>query len=515
MMAQSGSNVAAVEIVAERRKLKRELTLLPLFGLIYFTVSGGSFGIEALVGWSGPGLAMLLIIITPLIFSLPNMLMVRELNSMMPAEGGYYHWIKQAFGPFSGFMAGWMNWIMSFVDVAIYPVLAAYYLGYFFPAIRNGITLGSLELSGGFLSFLVAAVIIWTMSALQVRGARLAGLTTSWLGVLVMAPLVVMTILGIIVWIQSGTTASLPFLPEGETLGGALSVGLFVVMWNYMGWELPAAAGDEIVNPRKTYPRAMCWSDRASPPTLPAWPDCTEAGRKGVIRRGIMNGDGEGIGLVPEEYGWRPSSIILGRRSDRAVGWEFPEVGHAIAAKLTGPDSALPRVLGGFLTVAAVLCMIGLFIGNSLGGSRIPFALAEDGMMPKWLVRVHPRHALGDPGLRLRLQLLRRRSPCCRRRLPRHSHPGELAMWKLRLTRPELPRQKVPGGWLGMVLVTLGPTAIILLAIYSQIQEEGLSSLWLALAAMAVGALLYFPIRRMIKPGVPDVDPYHPEGADA
>ena len=100
-MAQPGSNVAAVEIIAERRKLKRELTLLPLFGLIYFTVSGGSFGIEALVGWSGPGLAMLLIIITPLIFSLPNMLMVRELNSMMPVEGGYYHWIKQAFGPFS------------------------------------------------------------------------------------------------------------------------------------------------------------------------------------------------------------------------------------------------------------------------------------------------------------------------------------------------------------------------------------------------------------------------------
>ena len=62
--------------------------------------------------------------------------------------------------------------------------------------------------------------------------------------------------------------------------------------------------------------------------------------------------------------------------------------------------------------------------------------------------------------------------------------------------------------------MTLGPTAIILLAIYSQIQEEGLNSLWLALGAMAVGALLYFPIRRIIKPGIPDVDPYHPEGAD-
>ena len=46
---------SSVQIQVERKKLKRELTLLPLFGLIYFTVCGGSFGIEPLVGWSGPG----------------------------------------------------------------------------------------------------------------------------------------------------------------------------------------------------------------------------------------------------------------------------------------------------------------------------------------------------------------------------------------------------------------------------------------------------------------------------
>src|SRR5512139_2779867 len=88
----------AIEIGAEARKLKRELTLLPLFGLIYFTVCGGTFGIEPLVGYSGSALALLLIVITPFIFSLPNVLMVRELSTMMSAEGGYYHWVKKAFG---------------------------------------------------------------------------------------------------------------------------------------------------------------------------------------------------------------------------------------------------------------------------------------------------------------------------------------------------------------------------------------------------------------------------------
>ena len=54
---------------------------------------------------------------------------------MMPAEGGYYHWVKKAFGPFAGFVAGWNNWIVSWLDVTIYAVLATYYLGYFFPSI--------------------------------------------------------------------------------------------------------------------------------------------------------------------------------------------------------------------------------------------------------------------------------------------------------------------------------------------------------------------------------------------
>jgi hypothetical protein len=55
----------------EKSKLKRELTLLPLFGLIYFTVCGGSFGAEPMVGWSGPGFAILLFVLTPLLFSIP------------------------------------------------------------------------------------------------------------------------------------------------------------------------------------------------------------------------------------------------------------------------------------------------------------------------------------------------------------------------------------------------------------------------------------------------------------
>ena len=159
----------------------------------------------------------MLIFLTPLVFSLPNMLMVRELQSMMPVEGGYYHWVKQGFGPFAGYMAGWMNWVVSWVDVSIYPVLAAYYLGYFIPALRDGATIGGVEVSASVLSWLVAIVLIWAISALQIRGARLAGLTTNWLGVLMLLPLIALAILGIYSWIQDGEQpATCPSSPAAK-----------------------------------------------------------------------------------------------------------------------------------------------------------------------------------------------------------------------------------------------------------------------------------------------------------
>ena len=162
-----------IEIKTERKKLKRELTLLPLFGLIYFTVCGGAFGAEPIIGWSGPGMALLLLLLTPILFSIPIMLMVRELQSMMPVEGGYYHWIKQGLGGFAGFMSGWLMWVVSWLDVSIYPVWATYYLSFLFPALSEGATVGGIYLDPNLLQFFTAALLIWAISLLQIRGTPL------------------------------------------------------------------------------------------------------------------------------------------------------------------------------------------------------------------------------------------------------------------------------------------------------------------------------------------------------
>jgi amino acid transporter len=511
------------DIVSERQKLKRELTLLPLFGLIYFTVCGGAFGAEPMVGWSGPGLAILLFFVTPLVFSVPNMLMVREMQSMMPVEGGYYHWLKQAFGPFVGFMGGWMNWVVAWVDVSIYPVLAAYYLGYFIPALREGATIGGVFVDSGWLSFGVALILIWAVSVLNVRGARLSGLTTDWLGIVMTIPMIFMSIVGIYSWIRSGTSVHLPFLPQGVSLTGALSTGIYVAMWNFMGWELPTAAGDEIVNPKRTYPIAMVLvlfaaiATYSIPTVAGLYGGAGEDGKYQLW--GIEEYEsGAGIGAVATDYGVAPEKLSeWGVDPASSVGWEFPDIAHAVGDKVMGiKDSGLGRFLGITVTISAILSMIGLFIGNGLGGTRVPFAMAEDGMMPKFLVKVHPKY--GTPWVSILIcgvifSIFSLSAFAALVVIDVFLNMVVLmaeffALWKLRFTKPDLPRNKVPGGYLGLTLITIAPAAIIALAIYSSISEDGLSSIEMGLIAMAIGAIIYLPLRKIVKPGTPDVNPY-------
>src|SRR2546429_9511559 len=144
------------------------LTLGPLVAVMYFTVSGGPFGLEGLVGSVGPGVALLLLVLTPLVFSVPETLLIGELASMLPAEGGYYVWVKRAFGRFWGFWNGWLSWVYSLIDMAIYPVLFLQYIRFF------ALWLGGLE------GWLVALVLIWTATWLKLRCTRAVMTNSGW-----------------------------------------------------------------------------------------------------------------------------------------------------------------------------------------------------------------------------------------------------------------------------------------------------------------------------------------------
>ena len=118
---------------ADRRRFLRPLTLT---AVMFFTVSGGPYGLEPLFSYVGGAQALVLVLLLPFLWSLPAIMVVLELNGLMPVNGGYYLWVKTALGPFWGFLEGWWSWIFTLVDLAIYPVLFLQYLSFFVPDIE-------------------------------------------------------------------------------------------------------------------------------------------------------------------------------------------------------------------------------------------------------------------------------------------------------------------------------------------------------------------------------------------
>src|SRR5215813_8700361 len=113
-----------------RTTARRRLKIVPLAAVIFLTVSGGPYGLEPLIANAGKDSALLLLLVTPLLWDLPTILMVMEMNSMMPVAGGYYQWVKRAMGIRWAWYEGWWTWLYTFVDLAIYPVLFVKYVSF-------------------------------------------------------------------------------------------------------------------------------------------------------------------------------------------------------------------------------------------------------------------------------------------------------------------------------------------------------------------------------------------------
>jgi amino acid transporter len=230
------------------------------------------------------------------------------------------------------------------------------------------------------------------------------------------------------------------------------------------------------------------------------------------------NETGAGIGPILNEQGISNEQII-GWGEDPTVdaGWEFPTIAHKIGDAVAGKDSPLSYFLGAIVGISAIFSMIGLFIGNGLGGTRVPYAMAEDGMMPSWLNKVHPKY--GTPWISIILCgvfYLIFSTSAFQNLVVIDVFLNMLvlmmeifALVVLRIKKPDLPRNRVPGGVWGLIYIVIAPLTVIVIAIVSQVMDYGWeSSIGWGLIAILVGAFFYLPIRKWVKPGIPDVDPY-------
>src|SRR5260370_2327309 len=164
------------------QKLPRAIGTLGLVFVLFFSTSGGPYTTETLIHSVGPGLGLLILALVPLVWSVPEALIVGELASMLPEEGGYYRWVDRAFGRFWAFQNGWLTWMYSLVDMAIYPVLFNQYLRYFLPGLDAR------------FEWLISLGVIWSATWINLRGSVRVGRASIIAGSFVMLGFLAMSI---------------------------------------------------------------------------------------------------------------------------------------------------------------------------------------------------------------------------------------------------------------------------------------------------------------------------------
>jgi len=427
---------------------RRTLNFTNLVALTFFCVSGGAYGFEDAVGAAGPMIALLALLIVPWLWSFPTALMTAELSSAMPEDGGYVIWVNRAFGRFWAFQEGWWSWLCSFADNALYPVMFVDYLTYL---------IGDLT---PLYRWVIGVAVIVPISWLNIRGAKPVGVSVTVFTVLVLAPFAALVGLGLpqvdpATWLASG----------GKAEWGLL---LSVVLWNNCGWDNAGTCAGEVEKPDKTYPRAMAVA----------------------------------VVLVTFAY-LLPVAVGVGVDKN----WDQWQEGHLanVAEQIGGPW------LGSWLAIAGLISAVGLLSALLLTSSRVPYAMAEHGMLPAPLKTLHSRYAtpwvaiiVNSIGVAALIPFSFQELVQVDMFLYALSLILEFAalIW-LRVKEPNMPRPyRVPFGLGGAIALSIPPVLLCALSIW--LADE--VTTWVSLAGILIGLAAY-PWFRAARPARPDSTP--------
>ena len=251
--------------------------------------------------------------------------MAAELTALMPLEGGFYYWVREALGPFAGFVEAYLTLLYTATDMAIYPVLIAAYLGFVFPL-------------GTAAQIAVGIALVWLSGALNILGVRPVGNTSIVLMVAILAPFAAMVIVG---------------FPR-------------LVHWQLAGATIPMAATCSA----RSAARSRSSSGISADGKTSAWSPAKSK------TRGATTPARSRFALPLVTIGYLlPLAVSLSGASSTAA-WRlgyFVEVGRSLG----GPLLAMALVAGGAISAFSI------FDAAMLWVSRMPYVLAREGYLPR------------------------------------------------------------------------------------------------------------------------------------
>ncbi len=291
------------------------------------------------------------------LFTLAGALTYAELGVMFPRAGGQYQYLKEAYGPFWGFLFGWSGFLvgMSGGNAAI-AVGFGEYLGGFLPffSTRNVLLeapIGGWQwtLSGGQVA---AALAIVALTAINHVGLRAGAGAQNVLTMIKLAAMVGLVVFGLTAAMPAATTAAAAApspVPAGGALLAAFGVAMIAALWTYDGWYGLTCAAGEVRDPARNVPRGLIGGTAVV-----------------VVLYLLLN-------------------VVYFRALPMATIAETPRVAEAAAGALFGPFAAR------LMAAAVLVSSFGCLSASLLYTSRIYQPMAADGLFFRAVGRVDPR----------------------------------------------------------------------------------------------------------------------------
>ncbi len=292
-----------------------------------------------------------------LAFFVPQGLVITELSSRYPEEGGIYVWTKKAFGDFHGFLCGWCYWINNlfyFPSLLIFTVTCAAYLGGSRGAAMEGrahlVTTASL-------------VCLWFVVALNIRGLSVGKWLQNVGAVGIWLPALVLIVMGGSAYYMFGPAN--PISADGlkPELSASTLTFWAQMCFGFAGLELTSLLGGETRRPRRNIPLGVLFGGLTVAliyisGTLSIY--VTLPSRDISLVSGVM----QAIAEVTTRVG---------------VGWVLPVMAFCLA-------------LGGLGGTSAWVA----------GSARVPYVAGLDQVLPESFGRIHPKY--GSPYVAILVQ---------------------------------------------------------------------------------------------------------------
>lgn len=325
------------------------LVISNMIGTGIFTTTG------FLAGDLGEVPLVLAIWVVGALVALAGALCYSELGVNFPSSGGEYVYLTRAFGPTWGFMTGWVSFFAGFSGpIALAALAFSDYLGYFFPALKQGnafVTFGSGPLSlrlGG--PQIAASALILAFTLLNFIGVSRVAKVQNLLTAVKLLVILAFAALGFLAGDGNWANFSQPAVRTSEIpVAAQFAVSLFFIYLAYSGWNAATYVAEELHQPERTLPIALAW----------------------------------GTLLVTAIY------VVLNLVFIYAVPLEQMKgviaIGSLAATHLFGPETA--GIFSGLMALslmATVNAMVTI-------GPRVYYAMAQNGAFFHAAAKVHPR----------------------------------------------------------------------------------------------------------------------------